>query len=373
MVLTVSYRNYQDSRINELVFAGTHDAGTNKGSGNEKTQDLDIGGQAAEGARIFDLRIAAKSTGVTGSGVLKAYHGQGLHKSIGGNRLVAGTWGGGLEGMLQDARRFVTTKSTEFLFFKFDHCKNWGKIAEMCVDVLGDAIYTGGGNLNMKTAGDLGGKVIVLFTNAGLQEIGGARPGQGIVGIKSLYEKGENQKAYDPNYVGLQYHGKGGTSAMNGKSDDKKINENVKKQTTIISTGRKINGGDPRVMGMIYWTSTGLFRNIKSRDNFNWAKGSFGDGMVRLWLDGVGEYIDDNLPLYIMRDAYGSASVLKRFMPNFVMIDFADSQKCETVFSLNELKGTRLVQAAINYGAISPERYQDGLQKTMQRGWVRAV
>lgn len=51
--MTVLYRNYQDRAINELVFAGTHDAGINKGSGNEKTQDLDIGGQAAAGDRIL--------------------------------------------------------------------------------------------------------------------------------------------------------------------------------------------------------------------------------------------------------------------------------------------------------------------------------
>lgn len=49
--MTVSYRNYQGHRINELVFADTCNAGINKGSGNEKAQDLDIGGQATAGAR----------------------------------------------------------------------------------------------------------------------------------------------------------------------------------------------------------------------------------------------------------------------------------------------------------------------------------
>lgn len=371
--MAVTYRNYQNKPINELVFAGTHDAGINTGSGNEKTQTLDIGGQAAAGARIFDLRVAVRSSGLKNSGVLKAYHGQGMHKVVGGNQLMAGTWGSGLEGMLQDARRFVTTKSSEFLFLKFDHCKNWDQIAAMCVDVLGNSIYTGGGNLNIKTAGALAGKVIVLFSNAGLQKIGGANPGAGILGIKSLYEKGGSQKTYNPDYVGLQYHGKGGTSAMNGKSDDKKLGENVKKQKTIINSARSINGGDPQVMGMMYWTTTGLFRNIKSRDRFNWSSAGFGDGMIKLWLDGMGEYINDNLPLYIARDKFGSGSLMKRFMPNFVMIDFADAQRCQTIFDLNELTGTKLVQAAINHKAVSPETYQEGLRKFVGMGGLKTV
>jgi hypothetical protein len=373
MAVAVSYRNYQNRRINELVFAGTHDAGITTGDSNEKTQTLDIGGQAAAGARIFDLRIAVRSSGLPGSGVLKAYHGPGMHRVLGGNQLMAGTWGLGLQGMLQDARRFVTTKSSECLFLKFDHCKNWDKIAAMCVDVLGNSIYTGGGNLNNKTAGDLAGKVVVLFSGAGLQKIGGAQPANGIIGIKSLYEKGGAQKPYDPNYVGLQYHGKGGTSAMNGKADEKKLNENVKKQTTIIKSGRSINGGDPRVMGMMYWTTTGFLRSIKSRDRFNWSNDGFGEGMIKLWLDGMGEYIDDNLPLYIARDAFGSGAMMKRFMPNFVMVDFADAKRCQTIFDLNELTGTRLVQAAIRYNAVSPSTYQAGLNKFVAMGGLKGL
>lgn len=372
--MAVSYRNHQGRQINELVFAGTHDAGIDAGSGNEQTQTLDIGGQASIGVRIFDLRIAVRSSGIKGSGVLKAYHGQGMHKVVGGNQLMAGTWGGGLQGMLQDARRFVATKSSEFLLLKFDHCKNWDQIANMCVDVLGNAIYTGGGNLNTKAVGDLAGKVVVMFSGAGLQKIGGAQPAVGIIGIKSLYEKGSPQRAYDPNYVGLQYHGKGGTSAMNGKSDEKKLKENVKKQTTIIDSGRSASGGDPRVMGMMYWTTTGLFRNIGSRDRFNWNHGgNFGEGMKRLWLEGMGEYIDDNLPLYIAGGQYGAGALIKRFMPNFVMIDFADSQRCQAVFDLNELTGTRLVQAAINLGAVNPERYQKGLRNFVGTGGLRGL
>lgn len=372
--MAVSYRNYQGRQINELVFAGTHDAGIDGGSGNEMTQTLDIGGQASAGVRIFDLRIAVRSSGVKGSGVLKAYHGQGMHKVVGGNQLMAGTWGCGLEGMLQDARRFVTTKSSEFLLLKFDHCKNWDAIAAMCVDVLGNAIYTGGGNLNTKTVADLAGKVVVLFSGSGLQKIGGAQPANGILGIKSLYEKGGAQRGYDPNYVGLQYHGKGGTSAMNGRSDEKKLEENVKKQTRIIDAGRSANGGDPRVMGMMYWTTTGLFRNIHSRDNSNWSHGgNFGESMQRLWLEGMGEYIDDNLPLYIAGGQYGGGALIKRFMPNFVMIDFADAPRCQTIFDLNDLSGTRLVQAALNLGAVSPERYQGGLHQFVAVGGLRGL
>lgn len=352
--MAVSYKNLLNKPVNELVFAGTHDAGIDGGGSNEQTQSMDIGGQASAGSRIFDLRVAVHSK-VGGGNELQAYHGQGLHKSFGGNRLLVGTWGSGLQQMLADARRFVTTKSSEFLFLKFDHCKNWDKIADMCIEVLGPSIYTGGGNLNGKDAGDLSGKVVVLFTQSGLDKIGGSRPNDGILGIKSLYAKDAAQKAYDPTYAGLQYHGKGGTSAMNGKSDGKKLAENIKKQSRIMSPGRSHNGGDPNVMGMMYWTTTGLFRSIKKRDEGNWTtpSGGFGDGMRQLWLEGMSEYIDDNLPAYVDPQNFSSGTVIKRFMPNFVMIDFADAKRCQAIFDLNQLSGTGLVQAARDHGLVA--------------------
>jgi hypothetical protein len=67
-----------DKRLNEIVMAGSHDAGIASGAANAKTQSLDIFLQATAGVRLFDLRIAART--VSSGGVLgkeaqmKAYH-----------------------------------------------------------------------------------------------------------------------------------------------------------------------------------------------------------------------------------------------------------------------------------------------------------
>lgn len=354
--MPVDYAPYHHLPINELVFAGSHDAGINSGGGGEKTQKLDIGGQANAGVRLFDMRLAIRSNGLPGSGVLKAYHGKGMHKVIGGNQLMAGTWGLGLNGMLAQARAFVEGHPNEFLFLKFDHCLNWIDIAAACIARLGPVLYLNGANLNLTTAGTLAGHVIPLFSTAGLLAIGGARPQDGIYGIKSLYVDGGAPGGYNPNYVGLQYHGKGGTSAMNGKSDEKKINENVAKQTRIMSTGKARGGGDPRVMGMMYWTSTGFLRSIKERDKSNWNAGGFGIEMQKLWLEGMAEHIDANLPSYMDPVQYPAGPVMKRFMPNFVMIDFAKPARCQTIFDMNALNGNMLVQLGVDLGMVSAQR-----------------
>ncbi len=50
-----------DKQLNEIVFAGSHDAGISGGGSNAKTQSLDILGQAQAGVRFFDVRVAAQS------------------------------------------------------------------------------------------------------------------------------------------------------------------------------------------------------------------------------------------------------------------------------------------------------------------------
>ncbi|HEY0777290.1 MAG TPA: hypothetical protein VGD56_04910, partial [Gemmatirosa sp.] len=162
-----------DRQLNEIVFAGTHDAGINSGAASARTQSLDIRGQAAAGVRIFDLRVAA--AGVAGTGPkrveLKAYHGITSDKTaqrliMGGDgavrqetlvrtKMKGGNFGMSLLDMLQDARDFVENEGqTEFLLLKFDKCTNWPLIAEACVSVLGGTrgshgvLYPNGGNLN---------------------------------------------------------------------------------------------------------------------------------------------------------------------------------------------------------------------------------
>ena len=192
-----------DKRINEVVFAGSHDAGVTDGGGNTKTQDLDIYEQARSGVRVFDVRITGavvKQGGASKVVALKAYHGKGPESKTTGVNLLTGKavttevksmWGGAfgmsLTKILSDAAKFVGENTTEFLMLKFDHCTNWMGIAEACVTVLGDSIYKAGGNLNTKSLRDLRGKVIVLFTSDGLEAVHHLYGvPQGILGITNL-------------------------------------------------------------------------------------------------------------------------------------------------------------------------------------------
>lgn len=67
-----------DKCLNEVVMAGSHDAGITSGGSNSQTQSVDIHGQATAGVRIFDLRIpaatVAETTGGTKNAELKSFH-----------------------------------------------------------------------------------------------------------------------------------------------------------------------------------------------------------------------------------------------------------------------------------------------------------
>src|ERR1043166_1898142 len=173
-------------QLNQIVMAGSHDAGVTEGGGNVQTQNMDIYLQAYAGVRLFDIRIAAvsqKDQGVGKGAQLKAYHSAIKFKSEGtrqltdlGKRanvqmatLAGGEWGMGLTKMLSDARKFVEQNKDEFLILKFDKCTNWTAIAETCIRFLGETIYCKAGNLNTKTIGALGGSVMVLFGESGLR------------------------------------------------------------------------------------------------------------------------------------------------------------------------------------------------------------
>jgi hypothetical protein len=161
--------------------------------------------------------------------------------------------------MLQQARNFVHSDvgKNEFLILKFDKCTNWAQIADACRATLGLALYREGGNLNKKTLKDLRGKVVVLFSSSGLREVHGAT--NGILGFKNLSAEGAS---YANVYEGLQYYGKGGTSPFNPKG---KLKQNVKKQTKLMLGAMAM--GNPEIVGMMYWTTTGLIESIKKRDD----------------------------------------------------------------------------------------------------------
>ena len=328
--------------------------------------------------RLFDIRIGAEVVkSGTGGNVaqLKAYHGQGGEKSKAvidlrtGNaqnmevkKLWAGSFGLSLNKILIDAKNFVTANPTEFLILKFDHCSNWSQIAQACREILGLYGTPGGvlyaaGNLNTKTLADLQGKVICAFASGAFGRLSGPER-IGIAAIKNLYKPpGGN---VDP-FEGLQYWGKGGTHSMNNKSFEGKINENIDKQSKIFAKastgiaakreltkpGRVTPGcgaADPNATGMMYWTATGLRKSIEARNNTMWEQKNRA-GLASMWSQGLHNCIDNALPDNIDRCSFSAGGSLKLFMPNIVMVDFADEEKCRYIYSLNTMAGMEIVKA----------------------------
>ena len=100
---------------------------------------------------------------------------------------------------MTDAKDFVENEGRkEFLIIKFDICKNYQTIARECLFILGKTLFTGTGSLNTKTLRELKGKVIIVFTQEGLNEIGSLYDStHGVFGCKSL-DLNEN---HDPNLI----------------------------------------------------------------------------------------------------------------------------------------------------------------------------
>ena len=350
-------------RLCDIVFAGSHDAGINSGDVNVQTQDLDIFEQAQAGVRIFDLRIAAtKSASMSSAPVtMKAFHAnpkltylkEKKNKDIfdlGGRKAdvtttklpVDGAFGMRLVDMLGQAKDFVKYNSSEFLLLKFDKCTNWTLIAEVCARELGAALYTGTGSLNEKTLTNLKGKVVVLFTRKGIEEVSsqGYLSTTGIWGCKSLADGG----GYRSDYDGLQYVGKGGTDALNGDSDMGKLASNIEKQGELMMMGAR--NSEPEVMGMMYWTTTGLKRSILERNDTMWGPDNQPTLLTDLWMAGFGEAIESRLPTYVSSTDYANGVALKAFMPNMVMVDFARPDRCKFIFELNTTASTMLTKTA---------------------------
>jgi hypothetical protein len=375
--------------LSEIVFAGSHDAGIAAGGSNAKTQDMNLFLQAVSGVRFYDLRIAAFATGNMSYGAkqveLKAFHADGLlHKKkkvmgsmpgmVGSQRLTSsklrkgGQVGTGLRKILGDARAFVEAYPTEFLLLKFDKCTNWGLIAQTCIDVLGAALYTGGGNLNLKTQQDLMGTVIVLFSESGKVAAGNAYLGGGIMGWRNLgHKEDEDSHSYYPNYDGLQYFGKGGTSVVSGafRGYKGKTKMNLSKQKKYFKSG--VQDGNPDVLGMMYWTSTGLLESIKKRNDHMW-NGSNVTSLRRMWSNGLYDSIQSRVA-HVDPTNHVSGATLKTFMPNIIMIDFADPTKCKTIYELNSVSSAALKSASINLDKEVDELYDHyaDLQRNMRR------
>ncbi|MHB9836187.1 PI-PLC domain-containing protein [Paraburkholderia terrae] len=350
-------------RLCDIVFAGSHDAGITGGDANVQTQDLEIFEQAKAGVRLFDLRIAATKNSTLSSApvLLKAFHADPklTHQKdkkdktvfdLGGRKTdvtttklpLDGAFGMRLVDMLQQAKDFVKYNTSEFLLLKFDKCTNWAIIAEICVRELGAALFTGTGSLNEKTLDQLKKRVVVLFTPKGIDEVAGQGylSTTGIWGCKRL----EDGTGYSSGYDGLQFVGKGGTNALNGDSDIGKIASNIEKQSGLMKIGARNSA--PEVMGMMYWTTTGLKRSIRERNSTMWGPDNRPTALTELWMAGFGEAIESRLPTYVSSTDYTNGVALKVFMPNIVMVDFADIDKGKFIFELNTKATTELTQTA---------------------------
>jgi hypothetical protein len=205
-------------------------------------------------------------------------------------------------------------------------------IAESCINVLGTSLYKGGGNLNTTLLKDLQGKVIVLFSGKGLAEVAGTfGASDGILGFKNLYDKSGGGTGYARSFDGLQYYGKGGTSVMKPTG---KLGQNEKKQRKLIQGCKAF--GDPDIIGMMYWTTTGMFESIEKRNAKMWDPPNV-VRLKKLWAEGLEEFVWETNPFFVPKGSPATGPLRKRFMPNIVMIDFADDLKCQQIRGLNDL------------------------------------
>lgn len=341
-------------KVNELVMGGSHDAAITSGGSRAKTQSKSIFEQAECGVRIFDVRISGQRVGRKGA-KLSAFHGNNTpsekSKSVGAvkrdvnvTRMVLGAWGMDLDDILDQSRDFVRRYPSEFLILKFDKSTNYEMILEACQQKLGPRLYTKTGNLANHTLDYMTGKVVCAFMPSGASELAKAGKGiaDGVAEIVSLYPRGTMPDHID----GLVYYGKGGTSVRQPKKYafknpiDGKFLENIDKQRKILSDANGQNYSRD-VLRMMYWTQTGFVRSIKGRDEKAWTDGAK-DRLRQLWAEGGYNYMNDAVPAAFPLDSH--ATNFQIYLPNFIMVDFADMDKGQTIFDLNLLTRNQIVQ-----------------------------
>lgn len=363
-------QSLQNKKLNEIVIPGSHDAGIYGPNikGFSKTQNLNIYEQAQAGCRFFDLRIAVHKH-YDKSNLqyeAQAYHADGAvlgsSKIWKSNQKKSRTnftkyqtiragkgWGGSLDTMLVQARNFVQRNPTEFLILRISKSFNYNYIAQRCIKILDGFHYESGGNINHKFVSQLKGKVITVFDESARQLVTNPwKMAPGITFVKSLYDKDSKQfSAYDPNYEGLQYFGK--YSNTKGKwSNNAKVNYNTKKQAQLMSQ----NAAAPiDVLGMMYWTSTGVSSNIEIRNGIMWndinsqaLKETWTQGLADAISDRLGKEEENFLKLKKQNDQMGGylGGRMKAFMPNIVMMDFVAKDKCDIIKTLNDVAAVQL-------------------------------
>jgi hypothetical protein len=249
--------------------------------------------------------------------------------------------------MLMDAQRYVVQYPTEFLILKFSKSFGWPAIFTMCKNVLGNDQYRpqwGWQNLNMATVGNLAGKVVTIFPDSLIAEMRQSnviniqnQNDWGLLPFTELYnKKTKTCNAYSSIRNGLQYFGK-----FSSTSD---IAANTKKQTKLMVSGGTT--ADPAVVGMMYWTTTGLIANIRERNDRMWT-GPSQTSLANTWSRGLESSIRNQLGqkqnlLDVINLNHGN--LLKSFMPNIVMMDFSNRTRCDTVYALNTVTANDLNQ-----------------------------
>src|SRR5688500_2562407 len=99
------------------------------------------------------------------------------------------------------------------------------------------------------------------------------------------------------------------------------------------------------VFGILFLTNTGFTKSIRKRNDGMWSTKNV-NKLRALWENGLAESIESRIAKHVDPTSYASAPILKAFMPNIVMIDFADENKCAQIYDLNRVAATELTYAA---------------------------
>ena len=107
----------------------------------------------------------------------------------------------------------------------------------------------------------------------------------------------------------------------------------MKTQKKLLE-GAKGTHGD--TVSMMYWTTTGVFASIRARNDRMWDAPNV-DRLKKLWASGLREHVEQR---FVGRDTDGVPllGMQRRIhMPNIVMVDFADVDKCRVIRELNDM------------------------------------
>jgi hypothetical protein len=363
---------FPNKRLCDVVFPGTHDAGiygTALGA-TAKTQNLSLGEQAAAGVRYFDLRIA---TIKTAAGLeQRAYHAPALKQktSAAGNyqqpslskKVAVGVFTGygadRLSQMLDQAREFVLKDpGGEFLILRFSKCGDMEEVVNQCLLKLGNEHFSRNVNLNEALVSSLQGKVITVFDHEDFIKFPvELKAVPGILPVKALFNSGGPHATYDPLTWGLQYFGK--------YSNTRSAEKNIGKQMQTLAQGPT---SSPELLGMMYWTLTTkigekltkTFESLQARDQKMWSSAQ--QAMTSAWKAGVKDHIiarAGHQHRQWLTNGYPPTAVgrsAKSFMPNIIMMDFADPSRCATIWNLNLATAdlmTRMAGDLTNVGRI---------------------